>query len=207
MARERLIEIAMDHFGRCGFEGASTRDIAAAADTAMSSITYHFGGKQGLYLACADHIAEQIRERQSGTFALFGDSTAINCEDAKERLLAIADNLAVMMIHPASAAWARIIVREQQDPTEAFERLWLGVMQPMLSGVEKLLSCLRPGDDARSLRALAILMFGQAMVMRAGRACVCRALGVDALGPDEAELLRSQMRASTLAILNAENDQ
>ena len=26
----------------------------------MSSITYHFGGKQGLYLAAADHIAGQI---------------------------------------------------------------------------------------------------------------------------------------------------
>ncbi len=56
----RLIEAAIEQFGQHGFDGASTRDIAAASGTAMSSITYHFGGKDGLYLACADYIAEQI---------------------------------------------------------------------------------------------------------------------------------------------------
>ena len=63
MIRERLLSVAIERFGESGFEGASTRDIAQAADTAMSSITYHFGSKEGLYLACADFISEMIRER------------------------------------------------------------------------------------------------------------------------------------------------
>ena len=54
---QRLLEVAIDHFGRLGREGASTRAIAKDADTLMSSITYHFKGKDGLYLACAEHIA------------------------------------------------------------------------------------------------------------------------------------------------------
>ena len=58
--RESLLDCAVDHFGRFGFEGAATRAIAADCGTAMSSITYHFGGKEGLHLAAADHIAAQM---------------------------------------------------------------------------------------------------------------------------------------------------
>lgn len=35
----------------------------------MSSITYPFGGKEGRYLAAADHIAVNIRERQADALA------------------------------------------------------------------------------------------------------------------------------------------
>ena len=60
MAHDRLLEVAVREFGQKGLEGASTRGIAAAAGTAMSSITYHYGGKEGLYLAAADYIAQQM---------------------------------------------------------------------------------------------------------------------------------------------------
>ena len=59
----RLLDVAIDHFGRLGLEGASTRSIARDADTLMSSITYHFGGKEGLYLAAADHIAGHMHAK------------------------------------------------------------------------------------------------------------------------------------------------
>src|SRR5215218_8822062 len=64
MVSKALLDIAIDQFGRLGFEGASTRHIAAASGTAMSSITYHFGGKEGLYLAAADQIAGRVAEIQ-----------------------------------------------------------------------------------------------------------------------------------------------
>lgn len=192
------------HFGRRGFEGASTRDIASAADTAMSSITYHFGSKQGLYLACADYIAAQIRERQAEALALFVDAAGLSREEAIERILLIGDSLAVMMLHPASANWARFIVREQQDPTEAFERLWNGAMKDLLLGIQALLSRICPEHTPQELRSLAMLLFGQVMVMRAARASVCKALEVDELGEQEAILLRKRLRQNTLAILNAE---
>ena len=55
MLQHRLLEIAIAEFAAQGLEGASTRGIATAAGTAMSSITYHYGGKEGLYLAAADY--------------------------------------------------------------------------------------------------------------------------------------------------------
>ena len=69
MVSTTLLDTAIDQFGRYGFDGASTREIARASGTAMSSITYHFGGKQGLYLAAAEHIAAAIRALQGETTA------------------------------------------------------------------------------------------------------------------------------------------
>src|SRR5260370_3068388 len=66
---QRLLDAAIDHFGRKGIEGASTRAIATAAGTTMSSITYHYGGKEGLYLAAARHIADRMGERMAPALA------------------------------------------------------------------------------------------------------------------------------------------
>ena len=59
--RLALIHAALDLFGAKGFEASSTRAVAAAAGANLGSIAYHFGGKQGLRLACADHVVETIR--------------------------------------------------------------------------------------------------------------------------------------------------
>jgi AcrR family transcriptional regulator len=205
MLQARLIETAIDQFGRFGFDGASTRDIAKASETAMSSITYHFGGKEGLYLACADYIAAKVRERHVAEFDLIRDVVGLDRKTAIERCLAILDNFALTMLHPDSESWARFIVREQQAPTEAFERLYQGMMKGMIEGSGRLLAIARPDLPGRERRALTMLMFGQALILRAGRASVCKALGTDTLGEKEARLLRGQLRANSLCILNGGN--
>lgn len=206
MLQDRLIETAIDRFGRMGFDGASTRDIARASDTAMSSITYHFGGKEGLYLACADHIAAGIRERHRAGLELAADYQVLSREEAIERCLTIIDGFALTMLHPDSESWARFIVREQQAPTAAFERLYQGVMRTMIESFGNLLGRARPDLDPRRLRALTMLIFGQALVMRAARASVLKALDVHEIGPDEGLLLREQLRANSLAILSGGNE-
>src|SRR5690606_15865778 len=58
--RARLIEAALDSFGRLGFEGASTREIAKAAKANLAAIAYHFGSKEALHVAVAEHIIARI---------------------------------------------------------------------------------------------------------------------------------------------------
>ena len=53
--RAALIRAALRLFGSQGFDGTSTREIAAAAKANIGSIAYHFGGKEGLRTACADY--------------------------------------------------------------------------------------------------------------------------------------------------------
>lgn len=47
--RERLVEAAITEFAAHGFSGASTRSIAALADTHQPQINYHFGSKEELW--------------------------------------------------------------------------------------------------------------------------------------------------------------
>ncbi|MGK6356743.1 CerR family C-terminal domain-containing protein [Sphingomonas sp. DT-207] len=202
MVSQTLLETAIDQFGRLGFEGASTRDIARASGTAMSSITYHFGGKQGLYLAAAEHIAASIRARQDETVAQALESGRASPAAAAAAIATILDGLAQMMLRPETEAWSRFIIREQQVPTEAFDRLYDLAMRPVLDVFVELIQRARPDLDRREAAAMSILLFGQAMVLRAGRASVCRALEIDQLDEDTAAMLRARIRANAMCILS-----
>jgi TetR/AcrR family transcriptional regulator, regulator of cefoperazone and chloramphenicol sensitivity len=198
-----LLEAAIDQFGRHGFEGASTRDIARASGTAMSSITYHFGGKQGLYLAAADHIAGCVRELQGEALASARTMAETGTrEQAIEALLAVLDGFAQMMLRPESEAWSLFITREQQAPTEAFDRLYTGVMQEVVAVFVALLARIRTDLGERDVLALGLMLFGQTLVLRVCRAAVTRILAVDTIDPATQQLLRARLRANALCILS-----
>ncbi|MCE2842935.1 MAG: TetR/AcrR family transcriptional regulator [Novosphingobium sp.] len=50
-ARDRILAAALSAFSERGFDGASTRDIAAAAGVAQGLLTYHYESKQALWEA------------------------------------------------------------------------------------------------------------------------------------------------------------
>jgi AcrR family transcriptional regulator len=54
--REALLDAALTEFAAYGFEGASTRSIAAAAGTHQPQINYHFESKDELWRAAVDHL-------------------------------------------------------------------------------------------------------------------------------------------------------
>jgi AcrR family transcriptional regulator len=64
--RARLIEAGLALFGSRGFDGASTRDIAAAAGLNAPSLQYYFDSKEGLYLACARCVVARIWDGVGG---------------------------------------------------------------------------------------------------------------------------------------------
>lgn len=49
--RERILEAAFEEFAERGFEGASTRTVAAKAGVQHPLVTYHFKNKEGLWRA------------------------------------------------------------------------------------------------------------------------------------------------------------
>jgi TetR/AcrR family transcriptional regulator, regulator of cefoperazone and chloramphenicol sensitivity len=202
----RLLDTAIDHFGRTGMEGASTRAIAAAAGTTMSAITYHYGSKQGLYLAAARRIAAQIDERMAPALAA---SETRSCEGdapdgASTAFLAVIDRFVEMMVHPESSAWARFIVREQLEPTEAFDCLYSGVMGRVVDHLSALLIRIGGGRyDASEARLETLAIVGQALVFRVARATVLRVTGWTDIDAGGAATIRLLVRAHTLAILES----
>jgi AcrR family transcriptional regulator len=49
--RAALLDAALEEFAAKGFAGARVRDIAQRAGVSKDLVAYHFGGKDGLYLA------------------------------------------------------------------------------------------------------------------------------------------------------------
>ena len=130
----------------------------------MSSITYHYGSKQGLYVAAARHIADRMGERMAPALAA---SKAMGREGPDAALLAIIDRFAEMMVHPESAAWARFIVREQMEPTEAFDVLYGGMMGRVVDHLSALIVRMGGGRcDLAEARLRTVAIVGQALVFR-----------------------------------------
>jgi AcrR family transcriptional regulator len=202
MTYERLLQTATEHFGARGYEGASTREIAAASGTAMSSITYHFGGKEGLYLAVADHIAAQISERQAPALSIAAIADTLSREQAIEAVLTMVEAFGRMTLAPESSAWSSFIVREQQHPTAAFERLYDGAMQAIVESFIALIAVARPDLDKQAARMTGIFLYGQALILRVGHASVCRVLEVDSLDAAMQAALLTRLRAHSLSVLS-----
>jgi AcrR family transcriptional regulator len=201
---QRLLDAAIDHFGQKGLEGASTRAIATAAGTTMSSITYHYGGKEGLYLAAVRRIASRIGERLDPALLASRDLTAQDSgpEAASREVLSIVDHFLEIILRPESEAWARLIVREQMGPTVAFEALYGGVMGRAIEHLSALLVRIGEGrwDDTEArLKALAIM--GQALVFRVGRATLLRAAGWTDVDAEGAAAIRRVVLTQTSAVL------
>ena len=202
MTQTRLLETSVDFFGRLGFEGASTRDIARAPATTMSSITYHFGSKEGLYLAAADHIAAQISARTGPLLDRVDAAEILDREIAIEQTLTVLDGVAEMMLGAETEYWARYIIREQQAPTDAFERIYQGAMRRIADTLIRLVAVARPDLDDRRGRVTAVMLFGQAMILRSGLAVVCRVLETHDLGEADRALLRQRLRANATSVLS-----
>jgi AcrR family transcriptional regulator len=199
---DRLLDVAIDQFGRKGLEGASTRAIAAAAGTAMSAITYHYGGKEGLYVATARHIAAQIRGRFTAVMANAPHPTDLEPEAATEQVLVLAGAFLQIMLSAEAAPWARFIVREQMEPTEAFEVLWSEVMSTVSGRLVALV--LRAGAGRwteTEVRIRAVTLIGQILVFRVARATTLRVIGWDDIGPRRAADIRRIIHANVRAIL------
>jgi TetR/AcrR family transcriptional regulator len=60
--RAALLDAALDEFAAKGFAGARVRDIAQRAGVSKDLVAYHFGGKDGLYLA----VQQAWRHREDG---------------------------------------------------------------------------------------------------------------------------------------------
>jgi TetR/AcrR family transcriptional regulator, regulator of cefoperazone and chloramphenicol sensitivity len=200
----RLLDAAIEHFGRKGLEGASTRAIAAAAGTTMSSITYHYGGKEGLYVAAVRHIADQIGGRLAPVVLAADGRRAREKgpEAASAAILAIVEHFLDIAIGAESAAWGRLVVREQMDPTAAFDALYDGAIGRLVDRLSTLLVQAGEGCwDLAEARLKALAIVGQALVFRFGRATLLRSAGwtdVDAAG---AAAIRHVVLAHTRAIL------
>ena len=214
MTREALVTTAISIFGRDGFDAASTRAISRAAGVNQALIGYHFGGKPGLYAAALRQIAESVSARLGPLLGeiesklpaeLPGKAPERDAEYALKLLHRLTDNFVQMLTSDESADWARLILREQQDPSEGFDILYDGFMHRMFSVTTRLVSLVRRENEiGQQTRLMTATILGQALVFRAARTVVMRELGWSKLKPAEIETIKALLRRNTAAALLTE---
>ncbi len=59
--RERMLDAALSAFSELGYDGASTREIAARARVNQGLIPYYFGSKEGLWREAVNRAFSEIR--------------------------------------------------------------------------------------------------------------------------------------------------
>ena len=85
-----MLEAAIEAFAANGFEGAGTRDIAAAAGVTQGLVTYYFETKEDLWRAAADHLFGDLVASLPDDFGelIDGDETTREAVRAGVRLAA-----------------------------------------------------------------------------------------------------------------------
>jgi len=207
VTRAALIQAATEAFARAGFDAVSTRDIAAAAEVHPALIGYHFGGKEGLYLAVFEHIAATVEQRIGPALDQIEQMLASRGgkNDAAARAMAslgkLCDAMVAMLADPGSGPWAALIMREQQAPTAAFDLVYERFMRRVLATMTQLVRTADPTRDALEARLTVVALLGQMVVFRVARAGVMRHLEWRSVGPEEQAQMQAMIRRHLAAIL------
>ena len=197
-----VVRSALPLFGAYGLAGTSTRQIAQAAGKPMSAITYHFGGKDGLYLACAQHISDTIGALV-GAAVVETDAASADIASARAGLCQLFAVLVSAILRDETAQFARFIVREQQEPTAAFDIIYGGIMDKLLCRMVQLMTVVaRDRIDDTEIRVRVIALMGQVMAFRIARAATLRLTGWSDIGDDERVVIDRVVQAHLGAILD-----
>ncbi len=202
---------ALKLFGQQGFDGTSTREIAAEAKANIGSIAYHFGGKEGLRLAAADFIVDTIQTIATQAMGAAGGlpEKDLTAEAAEAQLFAALDRmLAFIIARPEAGEIVQFILRELSHPTAALDRVYDGVFEPTHKRLCRVWEQ-ATGEAAESDRTklTVFTLIGQVVYFRIGREAVMRRMGWSEIGQAEAAKVLAVTSDNLSAILAARKGQ
>lgn len=204
--RMALVMAALSLFGRQGFDGTSTRQIAAAANANIGSIAYHFGSKEGLRLAAVDYIVDTIQAVAAQALgSALGQPEPVSPAEAEAQIEAAVERMAGFMIaRPEAGEIVQFVLRELSTPTDALDRIYSGVFEPVHKRLCRLWAA-STGEAAESerTRITVFMMIGQVVYFRIARAAVVRRMGWPDIGPAEAAKVIAIAKENVAAIIAA----
>jgi AcrR family transcriptional regulator len=203
--RAALVHAALKLFGRQGFDGTSTREIAAEAKANIGSIAYHFGGKEGLRAAAADFIVETIQGIAGQALGATQVADPANPEAAKAQLFAALERMVgFVVVSPQAGEIVQFVLRELSHPTAALDRIYAGVFEPTHRRLCQIWEQ-ATGEPAESeaTRLIVFTLIGQVIYFRIGREAVMRRMGWREIGNEEAAKVVAVATGNLRAMLAA----
>jgi AcrR family transcriptional regulator len=204
--RTRLLQAALSAFAHRDFDAVSVREIVERADANIAAVSYHFGGKKGLYLATAEYLADTMRQRIHPLFVppVAGSPAGKDAAEQLGQLIAVLTR--TLLLDTLGDDAAGFILREQLQPTAAFDILFEQLMQPMQQAFQALLTRLNPAlahsEYEQILQTHALI--GQILAFRTARETLLRRLGRERLAQTDIDAIAAQILVLTLRAIDAD---
>ncbi|WP_409421952.1 CerR family C-terminal domain-containing protein [Pseudaeromonas sp. ZJS20] len=156
--RQQLIRAATRVFLAEGFRAARVKEIAELAGVRLSAINYHFGGKEGLYLAVLRHHGDLALARAS----LASDEPNQSLE---QRFAFAIHGLVLRMLDDSNECrLAQLMLRELANPTPALDVMFQQFSLPQAKVILALLQeVLGPTASHETQVRCLLSLFGQCM--------------------------------------------
>lgn len=205
--RARIIAVALRLFGERGFDGVSTRELADEAGVNPPALQYYFDSKEGLYCACAEHVAGRLLEAIEPMLARAERLLAEKAPPSAlvEAYCAVSESIIELMFGPEGSVWSAFLGAEQAGfgPGTAypiFRTRFAERLDRALSGIVSRLS----GADVPSLEARlrVAAINGQYTAFLNKRPWALAVLNEEALTPDHARLVKTIVMEQTRALLS-----
>ncbi len=158
LTRARLIEAAREVFSRCGFQGATVREICRRADANVAAVNYHFGSKDGLLAEALNFAPLQALQKRN--------ATADACPKMRLRLF-IRDFMLMLLDEQHASSQCQIMARELADPTPALDKIVTGAIAPLHAYMGSLIAEIVGAEVGEAeLRRCVHSIFGQCLFYR-----------------------------------------
>lgn len=179
--RYALLMAGLKLFGKNGLEATTTRMLADESGANVAAIPYYFGSKEGLYRAVVEYIVDRIADYIGDSFKGLDQSlktASLSRAQALASYKSLMAKLATMLVESDEPkAWAQIIMREQANPTEAYDIFHDRHMKYILQVSHQLIGIITGLDPKSSeVKIRAHALFGQMLGFLVSRETLLRGL-------------------------------
>ena len=194
---KRLLEAAGEIFAEYGYRAATIRQICEKAGANIAAVNYHFGDKDGLYMAVLRFVHQAHVKKYPPNLGSSSGSTA------EQRLRAYVQSLLCRIFEEGRPGWhMKLMAREMMEPTRAFDTLVEEAARPLhqeLASIIRELLGTRASDATVRLCTLSIL--GQGVYYHRARPVISRLYPRLRYGPEEIEALAEHITQFSLLAL------
>ncbi len=174
--QQRIIDAAGPTFAAKGFEAATVREICRCAEVNLAAVNYHFGSKEGLYVATVREAHPDRLERRLAPEFAPGTTPA-------ERLRGFVKALLGRLLELKTTDWQwRLLIREITAPTpmcrEMLQEHFRAGFGSLLAIVDEVVG---PALPPYRRHQIALSIIGQCVYYRSAASIVPMIVGEDEL--------------------------
>ncbi len=145
--RKRILDAAIQVFGRKGYKAATVRDICNAAGVNLAALNYYFGNKEALYRTAVTNLLEQAIERYPA------DKGAGSGADPEKRLKCFIKAILCRLLAPGGISGyqnqGRLLARELADPSPVLDTMVQDHIRPQAKILSAIIAELIGTNTAR----------------------------------------------------------